>query len=220
VVDYHYTQVSTITEKSINALTIDLYEVFNDIKAQTENNYEKSFEKSLKVIKQDFDPLHILESFDTVLNKHVRVTVKIINIPFTFTFSFNCQYVYNIFLGMSDLNVVMDAFLGTQMTFSPSAGISYKGSDKYTATIDGNVQMSEIRIKPTFDLRKFAVQLDASINLKPTTIKLYVKREYYYWKTVKRGWWRKKRKKFRGTQTKVNKTIKSNAIRENIPMEY
>ena len=220
VVDYHYTQVSTITEKSINALTIDLYEVFNDIKAQTENNYEKSFEKSLKVIKQDFDPLHILESFDAVLNKHVRVTVKIINIPFTFTFSFNCQYVYNIFLGMSDLNVVMDAFLGTQMTFSPSAGISYKGSDKYTATIDGNVQMSEIRIKPTFDLRKFAVQLDASINLKPTTIKLYVKREYDYWKTVKRGWWRKKRKKFRGTQTKVNKTIKSNAIRENIPMEY
>ena len=121
---------------------------------------------------------------------------------------------------MNDLNVVMDTFLGTQMTFSPSAGITYKGSDKYTTTINGNVQMSEIRIKPTFNLRKFSVQLDALINLKPTTIKLYVKREYYYWRTVRRGWFRKKRKKFRGTQTKVNNTIKSNAIRENIPMEY
>ena len=37
-----------------------------------------------------------------------------------------------------------------KMTFSPSAGITYKGTDKYTSTKDVNVQMSEIRIKPTF----------------------------------------------------------------------
>ena len=105
------------------------------------------------------------------------------------------------------------------MTFSPSAGITYKGTDKYTSTKDVNVQMSEIRIKPTFDLRKFAVQLDASINLIPTTIKLFVKRENDYWKKVRRGRLRKK-KKFRGTQTKVNNNFKSQSIRENIPKDY
>jgi hypothetical protein len=170
-----------------------------------------TIEKSLKEIKQDVDPIHILESFDVKPNSDIQIKVNVLNIPFTFTFGFDCRYVYNVYQGMSGLSLNTTAFLGTQLNFASSAGITYVGSDKYTTTVNGNVQMSEIRIASVVDLRKFTVHLDALINFHPINVRTYMTRY-----NCKRYLWRRKCY----TKVSLDNTLKTEKITKNIPIDY
>ena len=209
VVNNHNTRVSTSTQTVIDTLT-DLYITMNEIKNSIEHNVKTTIEKSLKEIKQDIDPIHILESFDVKPKSDIQIKVNVLNIPFTFTFGFDCRYVYNVYQGMSGLSLNTTAFLGTQLNFASSAGITYVGKDKYTTTVNGNVQMSEIRIASVVDLRKFTVHLDALINFHPINVRTYMTRYY-----CKRLLWRRCY-----TKVSLDNTLKTEKITKNIPIDY
>ena len=209
VINNHNTRVSTSTQIVIDTLT-DLYITMSEIKNSIEHNVKTTIEKSLKEIKQDIDPIHILESFDVKPKSDIQIKVNVLNIPFTFTFGFDCRYVYNVYQGMSGLSLNTTAFLGTQLNFASSAGITYVGKDKYTTTVNGNVQMSEIRIASVIDLRKFTVHLDALINFHPINVRTYMTR-YYCKRLLGRRCF---------TKVSLDNTLKTEKITKNIPIDY
>ena len=175
VVNNHNNKVSGVTQSIIDKLT-DIYDIFDEIKNTIELNVQLTLESSLKKIKQNTDPMHVLESFESTVNPDININVNVLNIPFQFQFSFNCRYVSNVYFGMSDLNVNTNAFLGTQMTFTSTTSTYTSGWNRSRITISGDVQMSEIRITSLINMRKFLVHLDALINLYPITVNTNVKK--------------------------------------------
>ena len=217
VVNNHNTQVSAIVQTNIDILT-GLYEKMLEIYNQIELNVKTTVEESLLDVKSNTDPLQILESFDAQVNPDFNIYVVILGIPFNFRFQFSCKFAYNVYFGMTkDLKVTTSSYLATTLSFSSSAGVSYVGSDKFTTYINGNLNMSDIKISSVFDMKKFKAKLDASINLHPVNVNTYMER--YYCKKKRKKWW-KSYKWYCYTDTRLNHKYSSPKISKNIPLEY
>jgi hypothetical protein len=217
VVSNHNTQVSAIVQTNIDILT-GLYETMLEIYNQIELNIKTTVEESLLDVKSNTDPLQILESFDAQVNPNLNIYVVILGMPFNFKFQFSCKFAYNVYFGMTkDLKVTTSSYLATTLSFSSSAGVSYVGSDRFTTYINGNLNMSDIKISSVFDMKKFKAKLDASINLHPVNVNNYMER--YYCKKKRKKWWHSY-KWYCYTDTRLNHKYSSPKISKNIPLEY